>query len=321
MDPRRPRSLLALAPFALFLAGCGAETSTADEQDTTATQYVDATTFLTKQADKDAWSHLISVLEGEFNNVCGDTFCGGDYSNLTSLGLTCAVSSKVGQIHDCLWTFGGSSEIVTPTTGALTISKPSFQCHFKTTARATSLPATLTANITGENDALQRPLPGGTTSIYDALGDCFQHPIGTTPTPNSFSQTPSYVTAGDAPMTDGNWFTAERALEDGFAAACPDSFCKGTYPNLSALRLACAVSVTTGNVKSCAFVLAGNNTTVSATNGTVTDTFSSYRCSLPMKGTPNDLSAVILGTGPTPMLDRALPGSTKTFRQALTSCL
>ncbi|MEP7121635.1 MAG: hypothetical protein ABJE95_12020 [Byssovorax sp.] len=321
MDLRRPLSLLALAPFALLVAGCGDETAIGAEQDATATSYLDATAFLTTQADKDAWSNMITVLEGEFNNVCGDTFCGGDYSNLTSLGLTCAVSSKVGQIHDCLWTFAGSSEIVTATTGALLISKPSFQCHFKTTARATSLPATLTASITGENDALQRALPGGTTSIYDALGDCFQHPIGTTPTPNPFTKTPSYVTAGDAPQINGDWWTAGTALEAGFAADCPGTFCKGTYKDLSAIRLVCAVSVTTGNAKSCAFVVAGNNAKVSATKGTVTDDFASYRCSLPMKGSPNDLSAVILGAGPTPMLDRALPGGTKTFRQALDSCL
>jgi len=320
MDLRRPRSLLALAPFALLVAGCGAEASVTDQQDATATQYVDATTFLKTQADKDAWSQMITRLEGELDNVCGDTFCGGDYPNLTSLGLTCAVSSKVGQIHDCVWNFAGSAEIVTPTTGLLTISKPSFQCHFKTTAKASVLAAALNAEV-GESAALHHVLPGGTTSIYDALGDCFQHPIGTTPLSPGDTQNASYLTVGDAPATDGNWFPAERALEAGFAAACPGSFCKGPYHNLAAIRLSCAVSVTTGNVKSCALVVAGSDTTVSATQGTVAVDFKSYRCSLPMKGTPNDLSAVILGTGPTPMLDRALPGTAKTFRQALDSCL
>lgn len=320
MDPRRPRSLLALAPFALLLAGCGAETSTADAQDTTATQYVDATTFITAQADKDAWSKMVTRLEGEFDNVCGDTFCSGDYPNLTSLGLTCAVSSKVGQIHDCVWNFAGSAEIVTPTTGLLTISKPSYQCHFKTTARTSALATALNSEV-GESAALHHVLPGGTTSIYDAIGDCFQHPIGATPLSPGATQNASYVTVGDAPATDENWFPAERSLEAGFAAACPGSFCKGPYDNLALIRLSCAVSVTTGNVKSCALVVAGSESTVNATKGTVEVDFTSYRCSLPMKGTPNDLSAVILGTGPIPMLDRALPGSTKTFRQALTSCL
>jgi hypothetical protein len=324
MAPRLSWSLLALAPFALLVAGCGGDESVAEEQDATATQYLDATAFMTTQTDKDGWAKMITRIEGEFDDVCGDTFCGGDYSNLTSLGLTCAVSSKVGQIHDCLWTFAGSAEIVTPTTGALTISKPSFQCHFKTTARVSTLISTLTATATAtatSERAIKRVLPGGTTSIYDALFDCFQNPIGTTPLSPGDTENANYLTVGDAPATDGNWFPAERALETAFAAACPGSFCTGKYDNLEAIRLSCAVSVTTGNVKSCAVVVAGSEATVSKTKGTVTDAFTSYRCSLPMKGTPNDLSAVILGTGATPMLDRALPGSAKTFRQALDSCL
>jgi hypothetical protein len=315
-----PWSLLVLVPFGILAAGCMAETSVADEQDATATQYVEATAFLTKQADKDAWAAMKARLDNEFYQVCGDTFCGGDYSNLTSMGLTCAVSSKVGQIHDCLWTFAGSSELVDPKVGTLQVSKPSFQCHFATTARALNLATALTSAV-GENSALQMVLPGETTSIYDALGTCFQHPIGASPLTNTFSQTPSYSLAGDAPSTDGNWFGGAEALQSAFAADCASSFCQGTYKNLDAIRLSCAVGTVSDKVKSCAFILAGSNSTVSTTKGTVAVDFKSYRCSLPMTGTANDLTTVILGTGATPVLDRLLPGSTKTFRQAITTCL
>jgi hypothetical protein len=321
MAPRHLLSLLALAPFALLAAGCGAADPTAgDEQDTTATVYVDATTFLTTQADKDAWSGLITRMTGEFNDVCGDTFCGGDYPNLRPLDLTCAVTSKVGQIHDCLWTFAGSEELVNGTTGALTVSKPSFQCHFKTTAR---VPAFITAMTQddGEDQSIRRILPGNTVSIYDGLVDCFQHPIGATPVTFVHLQDPPYSSVGDAPITNGSWWSAERAYEKAFSAACPGSFCTGEYDNFEALRLTCAVSTKTGNIKSCATIVAGSKPAVNPTKGTVSTEFTSYRCSVPMKGTPNDLSAMILADTPTPMLDRALPGSTKTLRQALTTCL
>jgi hypothetical protein len=320
MAPRHLLSLVALAPLALVAAGCGADPGTADEQDATATQYVDATTFLTAQADKDAWSALIARMSGEFKDVCGDTFCGGDYPNLRPLDLTCAVSSKVGQIHDCLWTFAGSEEIVNGTTGALTVSKPSFQCHFKTTAR---VPAFITAMTQddGEDQSIRRILPGNTTTIYDALGDCFQHPVGATALTFVHLQDPPYTSVGDAAITNGSWWSAERAFETAFSAACPGSFCTGEYDNFEALRIASAVSAKTGNIKSCAMMIAGSKPAVNKTKGTVSTEFSSYRCSLPMKGTPNDLSAVILTDSPTPMLDRMLPGGTKTFRQAIDSCL
>jgi hypothetical protein len=314
------RSLLVLAPFALVVAGCGAEAPATDELDATATQYVEASTFLTTQADKDAWSALITRMTGEFNDVCGDTFCGGDYPNLRPLDLTCAVSSKVGQIHDCLWTFAGSEEIVNGTTGALTVSKPSFQCHFKSTAR---LPAFITAMTQddGEDQAIRRPLPGFTTTIYDALGDCFQHPVGATTLTYVHLQDPPYTSIGDAAITNGSWFSAERAFTKAFSDDCATSFCTGKYDNYEALRIACAVSAATGSVKNCAMMLAGSKPAVSKTKGTVTTSFTSYRCALPMSGNPNDLSAVIFASSPTPLLDRALPGSTKTFRQALDSCL
>jgi hypothetical protein len=234
--------------------------------------------------------------------------------------LTCAVSSKVGQIHDCLWTFAGTSEMVNPSTGLLQVSKPSFQCHLKTTARVSTFITTLTQDAP-EKRAIRRVLPGTTTSIYDQIGDCFQHPIGTSPLTNVSSQNPSYSIVGDAPATNGDWFTAESALGGGFAADCPTSFCKGKYDNLQALRVTCAVSVTTGNIKSCAMMIAGSEASVNKTKGTVATDFTSYRCSLPMKGSPNDLSALILTDSPTPMLDRALPGGAKTIRQALDSCL
>ena len=314
-------SLLALAPFALLAGGCVAGTSAVgDQQDATATTYVDATTFMTTQAEKDAWQAMITRIGNEFGDVCGDTFCGGDYSNLRPLDLTCSVSSKIGQIHDCLWTFAGTSELVNPTTGALTVSKPSFQCHFTTTAR---VPAFITAMTQdgGENQAIHRVLPGNTTSIYDALGDCFQHPIGASPLSPVSSQTPSYSVVGDAPITNGSWWSAERSFETAFTAACPGSFCTGEYDNFEALRVTCAVSTKTGNIKSCALMIAGSKPAVNKTKGTVSTEFSSYRCPLGMKGTPNDLSALILADSPTPMLDRLPPGGSKTLRQAIDSCL
>ncbi len=308
-----------LAPLALLTAACGADAPTTDEQDATATQYVDAESFWKTQPEKDAWAQMIARMEKDFADDCGDTFCGGDYPNLRPLDFTCAVSSKVAQIHDCLWTFGGSSELVDPVTGALTVSKPSFQCHIKIDARAAKLVEVLTVE---ESDSLlRRELPGGTATINTALGECFQHPIGASPLNHVSSNSPKYVVVGDAAITDGLWFSAERKFEQAFAETCADSFCTGPYDNLEAMRVTCAVSVTTSNIKSCAVMVAGSKPTVSTTKGTVTTDFKSYRCSLPMKGTPNDLSAMIYAADATPILDRPLPGSVKTSRVALDSCL
>jgi hypothetical protein len=312
--------LTGLAALSLLAVGCGAAPESAQVDDVTGTQYVDAVTFLQTSADPGAWAQMVTTLEGNFYDVCGDTFCGGDYSNLTSLGLTCAVSSKVGQLHDCVWTFAGTSELVNPTTGALTISKPTFQCHFTADTRVPKLVSTLLAP--GSDPALRRPLPGGTTSIYDAIGECFQHPIGATPLSPVYTKTPSYSVEIDVGTTDvDGWFAAERTLDASFAAACPGSYCADKYENLTGLRMICATSIKTNNIKSCAWVVTGSKATVSASKGTVAVAATSYRCSLPMKGPANDLSALINADQPTPVLDRVLPGSTKTLRNVLDTCL
>lgn len=319
---RRDLSLvLGLVVVSSLAAGCGSvESDNSQEDDSTATQYLDARAFLSTPAQQASWTQALTKIEGEFNDVCGDTFCGGDYSNLTSLDLTCSVTSKAGDVHDCVWTFGGSSELVQPQTGGLTISKPSFQCHF--TAKTTVSKMLATLNAAGTDRAIQRPLAGGTTSIYDALGDCFQHPISATPLSPVYSDHPSYDNAMDVDGTDvDGLISAQSNLASAFATECQDSYCEGAVKNYQLIRLVCAESDTTKNIKSCAAVVSGSASTVSTTKGTVSVTAKSYRCSIPMKGNANDLFTVINADGATPIFDRTITGSTKTFRQAFDACL
>jgi len=138
------RSLLAVG--FLGLAACAltpAETDdAAAEEALGATTYVDILDFWKTPVAQGQWLDARRKIDAEFGNVCGDTFCGGDYSNLTSLGFTCGVSSKAGSIRDCVWTFTGSAEVVDPTTSALVTSVPSWQCHVKPTGTAAKLTVT-----------------------------------------------------------------------------------------------------------------------------------------------------------------------------------
>ena len=84
---------LAYVSFAL-LAACVTNGDTLDgsEQDTTATTYVDIQEF--GNGAEDAWYGIRDKLNGEFDQVCGDTFCEGDFSNITPLSVFCSVTSK-----------------------------------------------------------------------------------------------------------------------------------------------------------------------------------------------------------------------------------
>jgi hypothetical protein len=312
--------LLALAACAIQPTDDGTEDGVSE--DPLATTYVDILDFWQTPTAQGQWLDVRRKLDAEFDAVCGDTFCGGDYANLTSLGFTCGVSSKAGSIRDCVWTFTGSAELVDPTTSALQTSIPSWQCHVKPKGTAKQLSAFLAAQ--GSEPAIRRVLPGTTTSLYDVIGECFQHPIGASPLVPQYPPKVTYVEALDYASNtggQGTWIDARQNLKNDFDQVCGDTFCGGDYSNLQALRFVCSITRSTGNVKQCQWLFGGSYTTVSPKTGAVTVNAKSWRCSVPVKGTQKQLAAVLTQTSSTPAIRQALPGGTASAYDALLQCL
>ena len=298
------------------LACTAATTDDATSEDELATTYVSADDFWKNAKDQDAWLAIKRDLVKQFDDVCGDTFCGGDYSNLTSMHLACGVSSVKGSIRDCVWTFTGSSHIVAGKIGTVQNSIASFQCHFKPSGTARGLLSTL--GPAGKEPTLRRIVPGLGRSLYDVLGDCFQHPIDASPIAQDGGNT--YVDALDATTTDqGKWIDGTRALEADFANACGDTWCAGDY-EIASLKIACSVRDTTNTLRSCKWLLGGAYPLVDAKTGAVAVHTKAWRCTLPATGKANDLAGVWAASDAKGPLDRVLPGSTKSARDVLNSC-
>ena len=309
---------LVLAP----LVGCTDATDTSETEDGVATTYVNIADF---GNNPDAWYGLRDKLSGEFTNVCGDTFCEGDYSNLTPLGLDCSVTSKRGNVHDCSWSFAGSLDFVDPTSAALEIDAPTFDCRFapSTTTTATQLIAALQNASSG----IDLQLPGTSTSIYDGLVDCFQHPIGMTPVTIVDDPTPVYVAATDYYVTAASrakWAAAQKALLDGFNNVCGDTFCGGDFYNLQSLGFESSVTKSTGNIKTCSWVFGASKYPDIAKTGKLVETVQTWKCPVAVKGTLpaliTTLTAALPPGSPVP-IDRALPGETTSAYDALGGCL
>jgi hypothetical protein len=300
--------LVSVAAAALLAsAGCVASDPSA-EQDQAAgvTQYLHIADFA--GIDQGAWFDLRSKLNGAFADVCGDTFCEGDYANLTPLTFDCSVTSKLGTVHDCAWTFAGSLAAVDPTSSVISVDAPTFECHVHPKTTAPKLLALLAAAA----DPLHQALPGTTASLYDALGDCFQHPIGHTPVTFTTSPSPTYVDATayyTSAAGQARWQAAKAALKLGFDNICGDTFCGSDFGDLQSLDLVCSVTRSTGNVKDCAWSFAGSYS-VTATNGALVETSKPFRCGLPVKGTLAQLIATVTATGTEDALHRVLPGQT-----------
>ncbi len=310
----------------LSLAGCLTQgaLSESDEQDTTATSYLSFTDFA--GADVDGFFGLQGKLAGEFTALCGGSFCTGEYADLTPLSIACSVTSKLGDVHDCTWTFGGSRVAVNPTTAALAIDAPTFACHFgaKTTGNK------LIALLNNATDALHTPLPGGTATIFDGLASCFQHPIDTTPVTNPTATKVTYVEATDyysAAASVASWQAVQANVKRGFDYVCGDTFCGSDYGDLQALDLVCAVTKSTGNVKGCNWIFAGSYAGIGKSGAVVPNT-KSFACPIAMKGTLPQLIAVINAppsvdnsSGYVEVIQRPLPGMTTSLYDEVGGCL
>jgi hypothetical protein len=130
----------------------------------------DVEEVLTSEADFERWFTLQRGLEQGFDDICGDTFCEGDFTNLEALSFSCSVSSRTGQLKTCLWLFAGSSEAVDASTGKIRPTARFFPCTIPVQGTPAALMDALLA--AGGDGPLWRPLPGSSQSIYDVIGGC-----------------------------------------------------------------------------------------------------------------------------------------------------
>src|SRR5689334_15397669 len=63
----------------------------------------------------DRWYEGKDALRRGFDAICGDTFCEGDFANLTTVALDCG--GPPGRVSACVWILGGSVASVDPATG------------------------------------------------------------------------------------------------------------------------------------------------------------------------------------------------------------
>lgn len=131
--------------------------------------FVDPYSYFTEDAQYEAWYALRAGLELGFEAICGDTFCEGDYSNIAPLRFQCSVQLRSGRIGACTWSFAASNEEIDPRDGQLAVDTPSWTCAIPLVPNLTI--GELLAALAGD-EPLHAVLPGGTGSIYDALGDC-----------------------------------------------------------------------------------------------------------------------------------------------------
>lgn len=135
-------------------------------------KYVDAVHYPDNERGWDRFHDLAGRLARDFDTICGDTFCEGDYSNIQSLRFRCSVERATGLIGECIWTFAGSYEDIDPKSGHVQVDARIWNCKAPL-APGTSIDSFYAA-LEGARPrgSINAPLPGTKRSIYDGLIDC-----------------------------------------------------------------------------------------------------------------------------------------------------
>jgi hypothetical protein len=162
-------SRLLMPLLMLFSAIAGAASPTPPATQSVPPHFVDVYEYFTSDAQYEAWYTLTTQLRRNFDDICGDTFCEGDYSNIESLRFRCSVEQTTGRVGRCLWIFAGSYEDIDADTGKIIVQSHVWRCRTPLAPHMT-IDALLTS-LAGESP-LHATLPGTQTSIYDGLGDC-----------------------------------------------------------------------------------------------------------------------------------------------------
>lgn len=139
------------------------------ERAASAARYVDARDYPGQGQGGTRFRALEQALVRGFDDVCGDTFCEGEYYNLQAMRLRCSVHAASGRVGECRWTFAGSNMDVEADTGAVTVDARDWACRLPLAAQ-TPLPRLL-ATLQGP-EAIDTVLPGTATTVYEGLTTC-----------------------------------------------------------------------------------------------------------------------------------------------------
>lgn len=131
--------------------------------------YGDATEYFQTDAQYEAWFELTRGLRRDFDWICGDTFCEGEYTNIQPLRFRCSAHRGSGRIGMCVWTFAASHEEIARATGRIGVQRAFWQCRTPLAA-GTTIDQLLAALAVDE--PLYAPLPGLRQTVMDGLIDC-----------------------------------------------------------------------------------------------------------------------------------------------------
>lgn len=139
--------------------------------DASGLHFVDLGDLVLSPHERDAWDRLVADLQRDFDEICGDAFCEGSFTNYRSLRFRCSVERSSGVLGGCSWVLAASDEQVVAATGEIEVSGKLFHCAMPVRPD-TSVEAFMEALTGPDVEAIHARLPGTDRSLFDGLADC-----------------------------------------------------------------------------------------------------------------------------------------------------
>ncbi len=146
---------------------------------TTSFQAVEDFLFAQGRAnDQESFRSYAEKLKQQFDYICPDTFCEGEYTNLASMNFDCVVETEAGKVSLCAWHFYGSASEVNPTTGSLDYTTQNYTCRFAPMVSVNDFlsfmekAAMQPAGASGYAGLRDTVIPGRSETLWDVLLNC-----------------------------------------------------------------------------------------------------------------------------------------------------
>lgn len=115
------------------------------------------------------WDQIESRLVQQFDDICGDTFCEGKFSDYFSLDLRCSVENATQIVKNCLWSFAATETYLDPLSGLYETQSQAFSCVIQLNINVDDVISSLSSR---SSFILDTELPQGVPSFYQQLIDC-----------------------------------------------------------------------------------------------------------------------------------------------------
>ncbi|WP_164115896.1 hypothetical protein [Stenotrophomonas maltophilia] len=133
--------------------------------------HVDLIDYPTPEANWERAYGLEAAVAREFDRLCADTLCEGEYSNYRVMEFRCAVLAHRGTVQRCAWVVVASELAVQADTGEVRVDNGRWACpvELQPGVPVEAFHASLEAP-----DGLTAALPGLDRGLFDALPDCIR---------------------------------------------------------------------------------------------------------------------------------------------------